>query len=230
MFSAAGSFAALPPDGCLSALAFRRMRPEDPIAIKRQPSQRRVLGLDAQMSSEEAEHHAAQRVAWTAWHDDRRVACFGISETFAGVQGVAWAILAPRIGALHLPLTRFMRGEIASAGLARIELLAAANDAEAILSRWPDLDPAQLLAAVMVNPTRECAWARLLGLTPAHVLRRFGAASETCVLFERIADPTAALLEDRASCGATASGYLSAEAGPARSSSAKRDSAEREPA
>jgi hypothetical protein len=169
-------------------LCFNPLAPADLLRIERQPSQRRVLGLDGAVSPEEAEGLAAERVAWTARLDGRIIACFGINETFPGVQGVGWAILAPHIGAAHLPLTRFIRSRVILAtDLARLELFAIANDAEAILARWGPLDAAELLEAVMVRPTRECAWAALLGVKPAHVLRKFGQASETHVLFERIA-------------------------------------------
>lgn len=189
MFDAVTPTASLLEEPTTSAepLTFCAMRPEDPVLIERQPSQRALLGMTSDMTREEGEFHAGQRIAWTAWADRRRYACFGISETFEGLQGVAWSILAPGLGvARHLQLTRFMRKILQASSLARIELIATANDAEAILARWPDLDGAQLLEAVMVNPSRECAWARVLGLTPAHVLRKFGGASETCVLFERI--------------------------------------------
>ena len=43
----------------------------------------------------------------------------------------------------------------------------------------------ELTALAMKYATPECRWAKLLGFTPAHVLRRFGAASETYMLFER---------------------------------------------
>jgi hypothetical protein len=169
-------------------LCFNPLAPRDLLTIERQPSQRRVLGLDGAVSEEEAESLAAQPVAWTARLDGRIIACFGINQTFAPVQGVGWAILAAHIGPAHLALTRFIRTRVILATtLKRLELFAIANDAEAILARWPELDGSQLLAAVMVRPTRECAWARLLGMSPAHVLRKFGQASETHVLFERIA-------------------------------------------
>lgn len=153
----------------------------------RQPSQLRVMGCDGAMTWEEAKHHEGQSVGWCARIGDRPIACFGINETFPGVQGVGWAILSTPIGAAHLALTRFIRDRVILASkLKRIELFALARDAEVIVKHWPELDSAQLLAAVMAHPTRECAWANLLGLAPAHVLRKFGQASETFVLFERI--------------------------------------------
>ncbi len=168
-------------------LCFNPMAPADLLKIERQPSQAMMFGVEGSVSREEAEGLAAQPCAWTARLDGRIIACFGINETFAPVQGVGWAVLARGIGAAHLPLTRFIRDRcVLSSGLKRLELFALANDAEPILARWPDLDGCELLAAVMVNPTRECAWARLLGVRPAHVLRKFGLASETYVLFERI--------------------------------------------
>jgi hypothetical protein len=48
-----------------------------------------------------------------------------------------------------------------------------------------------MVAACMAEPSPECRWACLLGFAPAHVLRNFGAASETYMLFERFARPAA---------------------------------------
>lgn len=90
------------------------------------------------------------------------VACLGLRETFPGRQAVAWAILAEGIGAAHLAISRFARRRIAESPLRRIE------------------------AIVRAEVHAECVWARLVGLQAAHVLRCFGAQSETHVLFERI--------------------------------------------
>lgn len=156
------------------------------LSIHRQPSQHLQLGIDAQLTEEEAEELAGEREAWACLDGDRLIACIGIRETFPGVQGVAWAVLAEGLGRCHLPLTRFARSRIEQSPLRRIEAIARSADAEAIIDQFPGLDGAMLLEAVMALPTPECSWARLCGLTPAHVLRQFGAASETQVLFERI--------------------------------------------
>lgn len=146
---------------------FAPMRADDALTIQRQASQLVQLGLERQMSREEAEALAADE-AWTAsTADGRIVACIGLKETFPGVQAVAWAIFAEGIGGAHLAITRFARARIVARsrpdGLARIE------------------------AIVRASVPAECAWARLVGLTPAHLLRKFGAASEDHVLYERIA-------------------------------------------
>lgn len=140
------------------------MNAVDAIVIQRQPSQQVQLGLTREISEEEAQGLATGGEAWTAWVDDgsswRIVACFGLRETFPGRQAVAWAILAEGLGSAHLAVTRFARARIEASALRRIE-------------------------AITLTPA-EHAWAKLLGLTPAHVLRAFGAASEDHILFERI--------------------------------------------
>ncbi len=167
-------------------IAFHRLEPNDLFEIERQPSQLTVLGMPADLTEAEAQILADQDVAWTAWVAGRPIACFGISEFFAGRHGLAWSLLAEGIGADHLALTRFMRAEIAGAGLARIELIARAADIEDMAARYPWMDPWALVQVAMAEPTPECRWARLLGFRPAHVLRLYGGASETFMLFERL--------------------------------------------
>ena len=172
-------------------LEFRRLRASDPLTIELQPSQETVLGLDARMEYAEAEHHAQQPVAWTAFTRGRNgaeriVACFGLQETFPGHVGVGWAMLAAGVGAHHLQLTRFVRNVIATAPLARIEVMARAADIEPVAAAFPHFDPWQLVQAAMERPTPECRWAQALGLKARHVLRRFGMADETYMLFERV--------------------------------------------
>lgn len=173
-----------------SRIAFQRLDAGDLFEIERQESQLLWLGQKGDISQEAAEILADQPCAWTAWHAGRIVACFGISEIFPNVQGLAWALLSSEIGVLHLELTRFMQREVRECGLIRLELLARANDRvedRAVLGeelcRPASRD--ELAALAMKYGTPECRWAKLLGFTPAHVLRRFGAASETYMLFER---------------------------------------------
>lgn len=155
--------------------------------LDRQPSQLVQLGVEVSMDDEEMYALAAEREAWACYDGDRLIACVGIRETFPETQGVAWAVLASGVGRATLALTRFARSRILGSGLKRIEAVARAGDAEAILAQYPELNAAQLSEAVMALPTPECAWARLVGLSPAHVLRKFGQAAETHMLFERIA-------------------------------------------
>lgn len=137
------------------------------LAIQRQASQRVQLGIEREMSFEEACGLAdGPGEAWTVRVPDgdswRIVACLGLRETFPGAQAVAWAILAEGLGHAHLAITRFARRRIAESPLPRIE------------------------AIVRADVAAEVAWASLVGLKPAHVLRCFGAKSETHILCERI--------------------------------------------
>lgn len=164
----------------------RRMVPSDLAEIEVQPSQSLQMGLPTQFTQEEAEALSDQRDAWTALDGDRIICCISIAENFPGRSAVAMALFAHGLGAAHVPLTRFARQIVAESPLPRIEAVAVANDAEAILARFPHLDPYELLTSVMVEPTAPCRWAVMAGLTAVACLRKFGAASETHVLFERI--------------------------------------------
>lgn len=136
------------------------MAPADALAIQRQPSQRVQLGIERDMTPEEAESLADGGEAWTGWHNDRIVACIGLRETFPGRQAVAWAILSEGLGGAHLAVTRFARARIEASPLRRIEAI--------------------------TRTEAEHIWATMVGLRAAHVLRAFGAASEDHILFERI--------------------------------------------
>lgn len=166
-------------------LTIRKLVPSDLTEIVLQPSQRRQYGLPLEFDSEQAEA-LAQEDAWTALLDGRVVCCIVIAETFPGKAGLAMAMFAQGIGAAHVPLTRFAHKLVAQSPLPRIEAVAEAHDAEAILQRFPNLDPWELLQAVLVEPTPPCRWAMMTGLQPVAVLRKYGAAGQTHVLFERI--------------------------------------------
>ncbi|MBY0301243.1 hypothetical protein [Sphingomonas ginsenosidimutans] len=141
----------------------RPMHADDALEIQRQPSQRIQLGMDREMTREEAEALAdGPGEAWCARVDGRIVALTGLRETFPGVQAVAWAILSTGIGAAHLAVTRHARRRIADSAYRRIE------------------------AIVRVDVPAEVAWAKLVGLAPAHVLHCFGAASEPHLLCELV--------------------------------------------
>lgn len=149
-------------------IAIEALRAADLMEIQRQPSQLVQLGIERAMTIEEAEAIAeGDGEAWTAraghvGAGGRIVACLGLRETFPGRQAVAWAVLAEDVGAAHLAITRFARARIRESRLPRIE------------------------AIVRESVPAEGAWAQLVGLAPAHVLRCFGAMSETHILCERI--------------------------------------------
>ena len=142
-----------------------RLAPMDLIGIERQASQQLLFGEPVEPDLDEAAALADNPAAWTLTDTSGRiVACLGIHESFPGKMGIAWALLAPNVGPAHHGLTRFTRWMIedGAARLQRIEALCAPGPA-----------------------TR---WATLVGLTPVHAVRKYGAASETYMLCERIAE------------------------------------------
>ncbi len=164
----------LPSDG----LHFSRMQPDDLFAIDVQDTQTTFLGVDATPDEETALSLAAQPVAWTARRADGSVlACFGFNEAFPGRHGTAWALLAKGIGRDHLALTRFVRDVVADCRLDRLEVLARSHDYGGGISG---------MSAALAEPTPEVRWCLMLGFEPAHLLRKFGGAGETYMMFERI--------------------------------------------
>lgn len=166
----------------------RRSTPEDWLSFACQPSQRVQLGMPSIIDEGMAALLADCAESWACFDGDRMIAGLTIRETFPGVVGVAQAFLAADIGAAHLPLTRFARERVAASPLKRIEALALGRDVEAILRRNPGFaqDSMMMVELAMLDPTPECRWAALMGLRAAHVVRKFGMAAETYVLFERI--------------------------------------------
>jgi hypothetical protein len=143
------------------------MRPmvlADAIGMVRQDSQRVQLGIErpAKITEDEAAAMLASGEAWACVRDGQVVGLCGINEEFPGVQGTAWAILSPQIGSSHLTLTRHARRRIAASPLVRVQALA--RDSEAA----------------------EKLWARLCGMTAEAVLHKFGARSETHILYSRL--------------------------------------------
>lgn len=171
----------------MSELSFVPLEPCHLLSIERQPSQATILGMDATFSVEEAEQLAAQPEAYAVLRGEDPVACIGIAEAFAGRHGIGWAVLASGIGQAHIALTRWMRARIAAVDLPRLECFARCRDMEDLLARFPDLDSGQIVEIAMSDPTPECRWAVMLGLRPVHLLRQYGAAGESYMLFERIA-------------------------------------------
>lgn len=170
---------------------FVPLQPHHVQAIKLQPSQGRPLGLDYSPGADEIQRMCEGMIAWAALERDdyviRVVACFGVVETFPAMHGTGWAMLAEGIGRAHLAVTRFARQCMADCELPRVELLARCHDVEALLARHPGLDPGQVVALASAEPTPEIRWARMLGFTPAHVLRCYGAIGQSVMLMERLA-------------------------------------------
>ena len=106
-------------------------------------------------------------------------------------------MLGEGIGASHLELTRFVAQVIVDCPLPRLEFYAKAADVEHLLHPARHYPAADIVAMAMAEPTRECRWALLLGMRPSHLLRRFGAADESYMLFERIL-PRRAAMQDAA--------------------------------
>lgn len=176
----------------MADLHFSTLRPADLFELKLQPSQGLTLGMETEagMTMELAKAACAQRCAWAVRDGKRLIACFGIIETIPKRQGLGWCNLASGIGYGHLKLTRFIRGQAEACGLPRLELLALAPDLEHLLASRPHLDSGQVVALALAASTPQIRWAMLLGFKPAHVLRCYGAASESYMLCERI-DPAA---------------------------------------
>jgi hypothetical protein len=166
-------------------LRFAALDPQDLFAIRRQPSQRFVLGLPGDFSEADARVLAQGPVAWTVRQETRILCCFGIAEQFPS-QGIGWALLTEDIGAAHLALTRFVRAKIAECRLARVEAVARSHDLESALEIYPDLDTGQIVELACQRPTPEMRWAMLCGFRPAHLLRCYGPHGETYMLMERL--------------------------------------------
>lgn len=168
------------------ALSFRPLRAVDLFDLELQPSQRLQYGLPvAGMTFEEAEAHAAQAGNWAMVDAGGAVrACFGITETFAGAQGLAWALIGAGLGPrAHLAMTRFARDEvIGKSELPRIEAIVVCELSPFSTSSAPHA----LLAQALSRPTPEVRWSLAVGLQPVAVLRKFGAANEPHLLMERI--------------------------------------------
>lgn len=179
-------------------LTFSTLRASDLLDIRKQPSQRTVLGIDATVTEEQAEQIAAQAVAWACRRDGVLIACMGIVETIPDCQGTAWAVLGEGIGDSHLELTRFLRGLGEASRLPRLEAMCRAADIESTLSANPGLDSGQVVALAMMRPTPECRWAQLVGLKPVHLLRRYGPTGEPVMLCERILPVEQPALEEAA--------------------------------
>lgn len=164
-------------------LDFVPLAAEHFFALDRQDSQATQYGLDPlDMEWSTAEAVAAQPNCWAALRGVEVLACLGISESFPGVQGVAWAFLGRGIGRDHHALTRFAREVvIGQSDLRRIEAIVRCGD--------PPFDSdsqLELMTWCLQHATAQVRWAIDVGLSPAAVMRKFGQASETHMLLERI--------------------------------------------
>ena len=159
-------------------LMFARMQPHDLFALQVQDSQTMFLGQDAMPDEETAYNLAGQPVAWTARRaDGTPIACFGFNEAFPGKHGTAWALIGKGIGRDHVALTRFVRQVVADCTLDRLDVLARSHDHGGGISG---------MSAALADPSPEVRWCLMLGFEPAHLLRKFGGAGETYMMFERI--------------------------------------------
>lgn len=143
-------------------LEFRTMLAGDAVQLAVQPSQHMELGLHRPLLSiEDGRDLADNGLAWCAHRAGRIIGLAGFRQLFSG-HAVAWAALSLGIGADHLAITRFAREQIELAPYRRIEAIVDADDGAAI------------------------AWAKLVGLNPAHVLHCYGEAGTPHILFERV--------------------------------------------
>jgi hypothetical protein len=170
-------------------LRFVPMEPWHGVEIRRQPSQRLQLGLRADLSEAEAAELAKGREAWAALASngiaDRIVAIGGIVDVFPGTHGALWATLSDRVGKHHLEISRYGRLLVERCPLGRLEAIVEAPDVEALVTRTAG-DAGQLIELARLSPTPEMRWAEMSGLKAAAVLRRYGAAGQTHMLYERI--------------------------------------------
>lgn len=142
---------------------FETLTAEHILQLQLQPSQHVTAGLyEPELTRGQAEALAAQGRGWAALDGATVLVCAGLAEIFPPHHATAWAMLSPGIGAARLlTITRFARSAIATGGYARVDAI--------------------------VRTGAELAWAKAVGLNPAHVLRNYGAAAEQHILMERIA-------------------------------------------
>lgn len=162
-------------------------------ALDLQERQRTQYGLDtaSTLQWEAAEHYASQPNCWTCLRDGAPLAILGTNQTFPPVQGTAYALFGKGVGRSLHAITRFARDVvIGRSGLVRTEAIVRCN-----LPQLPNIDAAEipprlapvLLGCALSMPSPEVRWAMAIGFVPVAVLRKFGAASETHMLLERIA-------------------------------------------
>lgn len=144
------------------SLEFRPMLAGDAVLLSLQPSQYFELGLEhRQYTIEEGAELADNGLAWTAHRGSRIVTIAGFRELFPG-HAVVWAALSDAVGADHLAITRFAQKQISEAPYRRLEAIVDKANGKAV------------------------AWAKLVGLEPAHELLGYGPEGKPHVLFEKV--------------------------------------------
>lgn len=152
------------------AVAFRELLVGDVLRIFVQPSQHLCLGVNRPvLTLEDAMEIASGGPAWTA------VDGFGKVLTIGGFKelwpanppktmghAIAWAVLAPELGAAHLAITTFAKRQIEAAPYSRLE------------------------AIVRMGVPPEYRWARMLGFGNPRVFRKWGPDGEPHMVLERI--------------------------------------------
>lgn len=146
------------------SVTFAMLGPSHLMELELQAAQRREAGRERIMTREDARAVVDSGEGWAVLDDsDRVLCCAGFSETFRGVQGVAWALIAEGVTLRqHLEILAFGARMVAESPLRRIEAIVDAARPEA------------------------ARWATRMGLTLAHRLECWGAASTPHLLFERI--------------------------------------------
>lgn len=162
----------------LGAVMFRPFLAGDVVQLALQPSQHVTLGFTRPVRDiEDGRELEAGGPAWTAIglagsNRGRVLCCAGFTELFpageaSGGHAVAWALLAEGLGAAHLAITRYARRQFEASSYSRIE------------------------AIVRAAVVGECKWPRLIGMSLAATLERWGPQGETHLLFERIKEESA---------------------------------------
>lgn len=145
----------------MGSVTFADMTAIDLLELVAQPTQQVGFAAPCQ-TLEHATELAENGRAWSARVGGRLLVCAGLTETFPGKQGVAWAILAENKGVAMHAITRFARWQIVTSPLRRIEAIVRGDDPSC------------------------AAWARMVGLRFRTALEAWGPDSETHLLFERV--------------------------------------------
>lgn len=144
------------------SVAFRHFLPEDLAMIAPQPEQAEwFTAKPGCFLPASAETLFDAGPAWTAIDGNQILCCAGFGQ-ISPWHVIAWAIMAPNIGAGMVAVTRYAREQIDAASYRRIEAIVRAGFPQGV------------------------RWARMIGLTQVHTLRCWGDTCEDHLLFERI--------------------------------------------